>query len=452
MIHTSKLYKEISKAFWIGVAIFILLCGFRILNGNAIAFDINLLIQFGYNQLYSITIYMLNYFCIIYFLKTYSPFFKWKPLILTFLATVGVTLSGIFLIRIIIEIFISGSTFNQFISTESPITYWLALSISSIVTITFFVVYYNRQKHAVEVKTQKIIAGTASARFNALKNQLDPHFLFNSLNVLTSLIDEDSKKAQYFTTSLSKVYRYVLDQKSKELVSVDEELHFARTYSNLLKMRFENGVIFDIPDAAINSEAKVVPLSLQLLLENAVKHNSVSNKHPLRIEIIEEGGHLTVKNNLQEKKVMGLRQGVGLANIKERYNLLTDRGVQIVKTPSTFEVRLPLLTKQISEYSVTLNQEPMEVNTYLEAKEQVKKLKEFYGNLTSYCIVIPFLAYINYITIGWTFMWFLFPLLGWGLGLLFHGMEVFDWNPFLGRDWQERKIKEYMKNTNEKRN
>src|SRR5690606_34737643 len=98
----------------------------------------------------------------------------------------------------------------------------------------------------------------------------DPHFLFNSLNVLTSLIDENPEQAQKFTTSLSKVYRYVLEQKNKELVSVEEELEFAKTFIGLLKMRFENGIHFEIPETTSNPEAKIIPLSLQLLLENAV--------------------------------------------------------------------------------------------------------------------------------------------------------------------------------------
>lgn len=149
------------------------------------------------------------------------------------------------------------------------------------VTSVFLAIYYYRFKQESKVKEQKIIAGTASAKFDALKNQLDPHFLFNSLNVLTSLIEENPDAATKFTTSLSKVYRYVLEQKNKDLVSVEEELEFARLYMTLIKMRFEDSIVFMLPDKLINPEAKVVPLSLQLLLENAVKHNIVtpSKKH-----------------------------------------------------------------------------------------------------------------------------------------------------------------------------
>ncbi len=122
--------------------------------------------------------------------------------------------------------------------------YQSSLIIAIIVSLYFHAIWYYKYRQENKVKEQKIIAGTASAKFDALKNQLDPHFLFNSLNVLTSLIEEDPYQAQKFTTSLSKVYRYVLEQKNKDLVSVDEELQFAKTYVKLLKMRFEDSIHF----------------------------------------------------------------------------------------------------------------------------------------------------------------------------------------------------------------
>src|SRR5690606_4484791 len=122
-----------------------------------------------------------------------------------------------------------------------------------------------------------------------------------SLNVLTSLIDEQPHVAQRFTNSLSKIYRYVLEQKNKELVSVEEELDFAREYMDLLKIRFENSITYSMPERVSNTEAKVVPLSLQLLLENTIKHNVVSENRPLHIKIYEEGNYLVVENNLQKK-------------------------------------------------------------------------------------------------------------------------------------------------------
>ncbi|MBE9489678.1 MAG: histidine kinase, partial [Bacteroidetes bacterium] len=293
-----------------------------------------------------------------------------------------------------------------------------------------------------KVKEQKIIAGTASAKFDALKNQLDPHFLFNSLNVLSSLIDEHPENAQKFTTGLSKVYRYVLEQKSKELVTVDEELQFAKTYMSLLKMRFEDSIIFDIPENASNPESKVVPLSLQLLLENAVKHNTVTASKPLHIKIYEVNGTLVVENNLQPKQILKKSSGVGLSNIMQRYQLLTNKKVNIYKEANSFAVAIPMLTKQVSIMRTTSTSGIDD--GYVRARKHVEELKEFYYSLISYCIVIPFLIFIWFRFTPHTIQWFWFPIFGWGIGLLFQAYKVFVDNGVLGRSWEKRKIDEFM--------
>lgn len=159
---------------------------------------------------------------------------------------------------------------------------------------------------------------------------------------MSSLIEENPESAQKFTTSLSKIYRYVLEQKDKELVSVAEELQFAKTYMNLLKMRFENSITFEIPENFENEEAKVVPLSLQLLLENCIKHNVVSESKPLHIKISIENGQLVVSNNLQKKEVLQDRKGVGLQNIVNRYGILTKRKVLVEENEKEFKVLLPI--------------------------------------------------------------------------------------------------------------
>lgn len=267
--------------------------------------------------------------------------------------------------------------------------------------------------------------------------------------MLTSLIEENPTQAQKFTTSLSKVYRYVLEQKNKELVSVEEELSFARTYIDLLKMRFENSIQCEIPENLSNPEAKIVPLSLQLLLENAVKHNQVSQENPLVISIYESEGNLIIKNNLQPKNIIKKSSGIGLLNIKQRYALLTSRKVviQLSHEENWFMVSLPMLTKQI----LVMNQkaENMENISYEKMKrahKKVEEVKSFYGNLTSYCIIIPFLIVVNLLTTD--FLWFFFPMLGWGLGVLFHYMNTFNKNPFFGKNWEQRKIREFMEKDN----
>lgn len=297
-----------------------------------------------------------------------------------------------------------------------------------------------------ETTKQEIVAKTETAKFESLKNQLDPHFLFNSLNVLTSLIGENPQQAEKFTTKLSKVYRYVLEQRNKDLVPITEELQFAKSYMQLLGMRFEDAVKFNIPDNVTDLELKIVPLSLQLLLENAVKHNVVSSSRPLTINIYEEGNYLIIENNINPKEAIGKSTKVGLQNIADRYGLITDKAVKIENNNNTFKVSLPLLYKLDN----IMYSDNLENSKYVKAVERVEKLKEFYQNLASYCLVIPFLIFIN-LKFSPGFYWFWFPLFGWGLGLTFHFLEVNNYNIFLGRNWEERKIKEMMDKENQQK-
>jgi hypothetical protein len=300
------------------------------------------------------------------------------------------------------------------------------------------------KKQESKVKEQKIIAGTASAKFETLKNQIDPHFLFNSLNVLSSLIEENPENAQRFTTSLSKVYRYVLEQKDKDLVSIEEELAFAKTYMNLLQMRFENSLTYEVLTENVDAEAKVVPLSLQLLLENAVKHNIISEQKPLHIQIYIENDALVIQNNFQKKAVLQDGQGVGIQNIISRYAIITDRKVTIEQNEHTFTVKLPILTKQIT---IMENSNYDEENAYCKAKRQVDELRKFYTSLISYSIVIPFLIFIN-LRFSSHFQWFWFPAFGWGFGLTMKGLRVFGY----GTNWEERKIQQILYKEENKQN
>lgn len=397
----------------------------------------------GYTFLYAVILTMINrwFFEYIRTLKIWQKYGKYRILIGA-VGSVALTMAGFLLIRMFLEMAVGGASWEEFSAGEQAIYYVVAFLITVVVSVIFHAIYFYKHWQESKVTEQKIIAGTASAKFDALKNQLDPHFLFNSLNVLTSLIDEDPRQAQRFTTSLSKVYRYVLEQKNKDLVTVDEELQFARTYVQLLKMRFEDSIVFDIPEKSANPEARIVPLSLQLLLENAVKHNRVMASKPLYIQVYEEDNMLVVRNNLQEKEVVRKGSGVGLINVQERYHMVSDRQVDIRKTAMDFEVRLPILTRQVSP-AIT-QQSFIEDKRYQKAKERVEAIKGFYGNLAAYCLVIPFLAYLNYRTTS--FPWVIFPVIGWGFGVLMHGLEAYGYNPLWGKRWEERKIRELMEN------
>lgn len=433
--------RNIFIAFFIGCAVFIV--ANLISNGFQYNSASDFLIEFGFYQLYA---FVLGYSNMFFF--DYLEHRQWKKtdtvkrVVIGVLGSVIITLIGLFLLRTLTAVTVDGQTFTSFLENERWGNYAFGLWATLTVVVIFHIIYFYNKYQQNRIKEQKVIAGTASAKFDALKNQLDPHFLFNSLNVLTSLIEENPDNAQRFTTSLSKVYRYVLEQKDKELVTVDEELQFAKTYMSLLKMRFEDSIVFEMPKQALNPESKVVPLSLQLLLENAVKHNTVTSSKPLYIKIYEDGNNLVVQNNLQPKQIVKKSSGVGLNNIMQRYDLLTNKKVLIHKEASRFAVSIPMLTKQISVMR-TQTSIPMD-DVYMRARNHVDELKGFYYSLISYCLVIPFLIFINYKTF-WGYQWFWFPMFGWGLGLSIQAFRVFVSNRFLGNSWENRKMDEFMR-------
>lgn len=440
-----RFIKEFGKAFLLGIVVFIIIGLIRYSNGLEYSSIKQLLIIFAYNQLYAVVLYLANGYFFQYIFKRFKlTFFTLKTIAILSVGVLVITMISVFFIRIVHEVIFGVRTLMQFISEEKPQEYYVVLAISLVVSYVILSVFYYRHKQEHKVKEQKIIAGTASAKFDALKNQLDPHFLFNSLNVLTSLIEENPEAATKFTTALSKVYRYVLEQKNKDLVSVEEELKFANLYMSLIKMRFEDSIEFSIPEKLSNPEAKVVPLSLQLLLENAVKHNIVTPTKKLFISIIEKDGSLLIENNIQVKKVINPSTGVGLQNIKQRYQLLTNRPVFIQNDGNKFAVAIPLLTKQ----NTVMETQDIYINElkYERAKEHVEKLKGFYAHFIIYLLMMPVFIYLNYRSTG--FPWAIFPIIGWGFGVAGHAMETFNYNPLLGKNWEERKLKQFMEDDN----
>ncbi len=441
----NKYIREFPRALGIGLLVFSVIVLINFLNGNEVAFDGKMKSTLLYTLLYSISLHLANTCLFIFLDKVFKEErFSKKRILVGFVSSFFLSLFVIFLLRVFENVLIEGDKLSEFLIKEKPTNYILSSVFTFIILLIVHFVYLYKWYQENKLKEQKIIAGSASAQFESLKNQIDPHFLFNSLNVLSSLIEENPDAAQKFTTSLSKVYRYVLEQKDKELVTVEEELKFAKTYMNLLKMRFENSISFEVPTFE-NEEAKVVPLSLQLLLENCIKHNIVSEKKPLHIKIYISANELIIENNKQIKEVLQDRKGVGLQNIVNRYAILTKRNVIIQESENIFKVKLPILTKQIAIMeSQLINSENI---SFAKAKERVEKLKGFYGNLISYCTVIPILIIININTVH-NFQWFWFPMLGWGIGLTFHAFETFG----VGKNWEERKIQEILNKKNKTTN
>jgi LytS/YehU family sensor histidine kinase len=182
-------------------------------------------------------------------------------------------------------------------------------------------------------------------QFESLKNHIDPHFLFNNLNILSSLIDSKNEDAQSFLDSFSEVYRYVLQNKGSELVKVEKELEFMEAYFYMLSRRFKGSLTIDTEVSAAARKKYLPPLSLQILLENIVKHNVINADYPLKVEVKVEGGkYLIVRNNLRRKKLHSYSAQSGLKNISRRYNFLSDEVIKVVDDGTSFTVKLPLLT------------------------------------------------------------------------------------------------------------
>lgn len=179
------------------------------------------------------------------------------------------------------------------------------------------------------------------AKYDALKSQVNPHFLFNSLNTLTGVVEKDQKQAVLFIKKLSDIYRYVLEQQDKELVEIAEELDFLRNYIYLTKMRYGKGFHYQINISSLNKY--IVPLGLQILVENSIKHNVVSDDLPLNIQIYEEGSYLVVSNNLQKKKTIHENGAIGLENLKNRYGYLTQEPVIVQIDRTNFTVKIPIV-------------------------------------------------------------------------------------------------------------
>ena len=441
----SILYQQLQKIIKLTVLIFIIMQIANVIMGSAVKLDHHLVTQLLFTALYTFSLYTANALLFMKLDSFFADRFSIRGLITSFIGSLALSLTIIFLLHVFEEVIYNDNSFDYFLANEKPSNYLAGIIITFFVTLSVHAISFYKAYNENKVKEQKIIAGTANAKFESLKNQIDPHFLFNSLNVLSSLIEENPENAQRFTTSLSKIYRYVLEQKDKELVSVDEELAFAKTYMNLLKMRFENSLFYEILTTEINPEAKVVPLSLQLLLENTVKHNVVSEQRPLHIRIYVEGDYLVVQNDYQKKEVLQERQGVGLQNIINRYGIITKRKVLIAQNEKTFTVKIPILTKQITVMDTTANYN--ENNSYYKAKKRVEELKGFYGNLISYCCVIPFLIFIN-LKFSPHFQWFWFSAAGWGFGLIMHALKVYGYSS----NWEERKIQEILQKDHNKKN
>ncbi len=211
------------------------------------------------------------------------------------------------------------------------------------ITHTYETVFLIKSWGTDKSKGEQLAKAKIEAELEALKNQIDPHFLFNSLNTLSHLIGQDQTKAKRFNDDLAEVYRYILSNKERNLVLLDEELQFAERYFSLLCIRFGDAVGLTVERDAGTEDLLIPPISLQILLENAVKHNAFSDEQPLVIGIGIRGATVVVSNQIRPKETAGHSSRIGLRNLNERYRLITGKELTVQNDDAVYTVTLPLL-------------------------------------------------------------------------------------------------------------
>lgn len=223
------------------------------------------------------------------------------------------------------------------------------------ITVIFFNMFYYAMNHHDELEKQlhDLQREMIASKYSSLRNQISPHFLFNSLNTLTSLMYEDRDLASDFVARLASSYRYILDNREQDLVSLKKELEFLDSFVFMMNIRHKDAVVIKA-DIKVQSESFIIPtLSLQMLVENALKHNYYSKERPLEIQISTIGSDaLVIKNNLRKRELKEETTKLGLKNIKKRYSYYTNKQVLIREEVDFFEVIIPLLDRNVTEMNV----------------------------------------------------------------------------------------------------
>lgn len=221
---------------------------------------------------------------------------------------------------------------------------WVLYILATVgINLGFFTNYFLHRWKDSMIVAERLEKEKSQVQFNNLKNQLNPHFLFNSLTSLNGLIFENQGLASQFLQHLSKVYRYVLQNKDKNFVSLQTELDFIENYVFLLSTRFQQALVIKFDITEVGRERAIVPATLQTLIENALKHNIADVERPLRIDVLTMGDYLLVSNNLQLRKQVETSNKQGLDDLKSLYSFLSEKPVLVEQTDERFAVKIPLL-------------------------------------------------------------------------------------------------------------
>ncbi|SKC96270.1 Histidine kinase [Chitinophaga ginsengisegetis] len=240
--------------------------------------------------------------------------------------------------------------FNRYEAWESFIRFSYDLNFGTfmfyllILTFNGIIFYYSGWKE-YQLQTERLMRENIQARYDALRNQIDPHFFFNSLSVLTNLVYKSPDLSADYITQLAKTYRYILDKKFENLVPVQTELDFLDAYLFLIHIRHQQSIQFsaDIPEK-VKAKGMIPPVTLQMLIENAIKHNRFSAQDPLLITIKSDGNFLVVSNHKRPKVHPEISSGIGLENIQKRYALISNSNIEISETAEMFIVKLPIIS------------------------------------------------------------------------------------------------------------
>jgi LytS/YehU family sensor histidine kinase len=281
-----------------------------------------------------------------YLLYTFRSYFDWfnKPVRKLVVLVLAVSFYTIPMSALLLVIWYK--LFNAGMVNWDVITNTVMMMMICVLFIThiYETVFLVREAESEKLKKEQLERARAEAELEALKNQIDPHFIFNSLNTLSHLIEKNPVKAKQFNDNLADVYRYILQNKARELVLLHEEMVFLNDYFSLLKIRFEQAVQLQIGiNPAMYDQYLIPPISLQILVENAIKHNEFTDAVPLVITIEMQNDELIIHNQVRKKILRKASSRIGLQNLGERYRLTTSKEIGVTESASDFTVSLPVL-------------------------------------------------------------------------------------------------------------
>jgi two-component system, LytTR family, sensor kinase len=278
----------------------------------------------------------------------------WKRIGLTFLGTALITtISTLVLGSLVMNYTVTKNTSEWLVPLKLLLMF--AFRINLFLSILNIIFLYQKQLEESKEEIENYKRITSQAQLQSLRNQINPHFLFNNLSVLSELITVDSTASEEFVKQFAKVYRYVLNSHEKELVEIKDELEFIKSYTYLLKTRFSAGLQINISLSKNTQSGYVLPMAIQMLVENAIKHNVISKFSPLVLDVYCDDNELVwVKNNLQLKRLENIESTkVGLSNIVKRYAHFGKKDIQIIKTSTDFQVGIPIIS--LSKAELELN-------------------------------------------------------------------------------------------------